>query len=268
MTAPQHHVAGRSAAVLRDRWAQDLPAFGVWSVLADPVVAELLAGGPADFVVVDLQHGLATFSELPSLLQAMRAAGRAPVVRVPWNEPAAIMRACDTGAAAVLVPMVNSAADARAAAQACRFPPAGGRSWGPMWGDVRPDGALPPDQQDDAAMCLVMVETQAGVDALEQIVAVPGVDGVFIGPNDLALGCGFGRATYRDSPDVDALVQRVVDTCLDAGVVAGLYCSDPEMALDWAGRGARLLTAGTDSTLLRRGVEDLWGALGRAGVTP
>lgn len=255
----------RSTRRLRDLWGADRPAFGVWSGLADPVVAELLAATAFDYVCIDLQHGLATPTVLPAIGQAMRAAGRAPLVRVPWNDPVGIMRALDSGAAGVLVPMVDSAEDARRAVAACRFPPAGARSWGPMWGDVRADGALSPQQQDDDVLCLVMVETRAGVAAVEQIAAVPGVDGVYIGPNDLALGCGLGRTTYRDSTEVDALLQRVVDACRAAGVVAGLHCSDTDMAVHWAGRGVRMLTPATDTTLLRGAADAVWGAVGRTG---
>ena len=261
MAAPHDHVARRSADRLRTLWEADRPAFGIWSSLADTAVAELLAASRFDYVCCDLQHGMATFSELPTMLQAMRAADRAPVVRVPWNDPAAVMRAVDSGAAAVVVPMVGSAEEAASAVAACRFPPTGTRSWGPMWGDIRSDGAQDPAEQDASVLCIVMVETRSGVDALEEIVAVPGVDGVYIGPNDLALGCGFGRLTYRDSADVDALLQRIVDTCRAAGVTAGLHCSDVEMALHWADRGARMLTAAADLTLLRHGAEAAVAAL-------
>lgn len=255
-------VAARSAAHLRTLWAADRPAFGMWSCLADPVVAELLAATDFDYVVCDLQHGLATFSELPGIAQAMRAADRAPLVRIPWKDPASVMRAIDSGAAAVVVPMVGSAQDARDAVAACSFPPAGTRSWGPMWGDVRADGALPPAEQDESVLCIVMVETQDAVDALEEIVAVPGVDAVYIGPNDLALGCGYGRSTYRDSVEVDRLLQRIIDACRAGGVVAGLHCSDVEMALHWADRGARMLTAAADMTVLRHGADAALSALG------
>lgn len=255
---------GAGAAVsdhLRALWATDRTATGVWSTLADPVVAELLAATDNDYVCVDLQHGLATWTELPRLTQAMRAAGRAPLVRLPANEPVQVMRSLDSGAAGVVVPMVDSAEDARRAVQACRFPPLGSRSWGPMWGDVRPDGAPPPAEQDAAVLCLLMVETRAGLDAVEEIVAVPGVDGVYVGPNDLALGCGLGRETYRTSTEVDRLLQHVVDTCRDAGVVAGLHCSDVDMAVHWAGRGVRMVTAATDTALLRRAAEAAVGAV-------
>jgi 4-hydroxy-2-oxoheptanedioate aldolase len=167
----------------------------------------------------------------------------------------------------VIVPMVSSAAEAAAAAAACRFPPNGSRSWGPMWANVRPDGAPHPEEQDASVLCFVMVETQAAVDALDEIVRAPGVDGVYIGPNDLALGCGLGRATYRDSPAVDELLQRVVDTCRDAGIVAGLHCSDVDMAAHWAGRGARLLNAAQDIGLLAGALRQQWAALESATGT-
>jgi 4-hydroxy-2-oxoheptanedioate aldolase len=257
----------RSTARLRQLWEQDRAAFGMWSSARDATVAELVAASAFDYVCVDLQHGQAGYAELPGMLQAMRAAGRAPLARVVWNDPPAIMRALDVGACGVVVPMVNSAAEAAAAAAACRFPPNGSRSWGPMWAAIRADGAPHPEDQDAAVLCFVMVETQAAVDALEEIVRAPGVDGVYIGPNDLALGCGLGRATYRDSPAVDELLQRVVDTCREAGIVAGLHCSDVDMAAHWAGRGARLLNAGQDIGLLAGALERQWAALGSATGT-
>jgi 4-hydroxy-2-oxoheptanedioate aldolase len=262
--SPTDGTIATTTARLRELWAQDRPAFAVWSITSDPVVAELLAGTSFHAVIVDLQHGAATLDDLTTTAQAMRAAGRAPTVRVPWNDPVGIMRALDLGAHAVIVPMVGSAQEAAAAARACRFPPTGVRSWGPLWADVRADGALPPGEQDDAVLCLVMVETAEGVGALEEILAEPGVDGVFIGPNDLALGCGHGRSTYRDSPEVDALLERIVTACRDAGKVAGLFCSDVEMATHWAARGARLLSVAVDTALLRVAAERTWAALDTA----
>jgi len=263
-----HRSAARSADRLRAA-SLDGAAFGIWSSVVDLQIAELVASLPYDYVCVDLQHGAATYSELPGMLQAMRAAGRAPVVRVPWNEPASIMRAIDTGAAGVVVPMVSSAREAAAAARACRFPPDGTRSWGPMWGDIRPDGALPPEQQNSDVLCLVMIETSAGVDALEEIVRTPGVDGIYIGPNDLALACGYGRLTYREDTALESLIQRIVDACRVAGSIAGLHCSDPAMARDWSTRGATMLTVSQDTGLLAdAGLKALAQARGRSVLDP
>jgi 4-hydroxy-2-oxoheptanedioate aldolase len=213
-------------------------------------VAELIAGLPYDYVIVDLQHGVATFADLPVMAQVMRGAGSAPIVRVPSNDPEQIMRALDCGAAGVIVPLIDSAAEARAAVEPCRFPPAGTRSWGPMWGYVRSDGALPPQEQDAQAICIVMIETAGAVEALDEIVATPGIDGIYIGPNDLALACGYGRQTYRDSPEVTSLIQRIIDECRSAGLAAGLHCSDPAMGREWVARGATMVTIAHDTGLL------------------
>lgn len=246
MTGPR-----TDTARLREVWAAGGSAVGVWSVLADPVAAEIVGAVDADVVCVDAQHGLTDVATLPTVLQAFAVVGRVPLVRVRWNDPGQIMRALDAGAAGVVVPMVSSVEDARAAAQACRFPPAGIRSWGPLWG-ARPVAA--PTDQDAGVLCVVMVETAGAVASLEQILAVPGVDAIYVGPNDLALSCGHGRATYRTSTQVDELLDHVVQTARAAGVPVGLHCSDLEMAAHWRDRGVSWMTAVTDADLLAAGL--------------
>lgn len=246
MTGPR-----TDTARLREVWAAGGSAVGVWSVLADPVAAEIVGAVDADVVCVDAQHGLSDVATLPTVLQAFAVVGRVPLVRVRWNEPGQIMRALDAGAAGVVVPMVSSAEDAWAAAQACRFPPAGIRSWGPLWG-ARPVAA--PADQDAGVLCVVMVETAGAVANLEEILAVPGVDAIYVGPNDLALSCGYGRATYRTSTQVDELLDHVVQTARAAGVPVGLHCSDLDMAAHWRDRGVSWMTAVTDADLLAAGL--------------
>jgi 4-hydroxy-2-oxoheptanedioate aldolase len=250
-----HGTTARAAAHLRSA-IQGGGAYGIWSTIPDMSVAELIAGLPYDYVVVDLQHGVTTFADLPVMAQSMRAAGNAPLVRVPWKDPAYIMRAIDSGACGVVVPMVSSADEAKAAVSACRFPPVGVRSWGPMWGYVRSDGALPPAEQDAGVVCIVMIETAEAIENLEAILATDGLDGIYIGPNDLALACGFGRSTYRDEPEVAALIQKIVDACRAAGVPVGLHCSDPEMGRDWIARGVSMVTIAQDTGLLADGALD------------
>lgn len=246
-----HGTIARTSERLRGAWGGGGATYGLWSTLPDLSVAELIAGLPYDYVVVDLQHGVATFADLPVMAQVMRGAGTAPLVRVPRNAPTEIMRALDCGAAGVVVPLIGSAAEARAAVEPCRFPPAGTRSWGPMWGYVRSDGALPPQEQDAQAICIVMVETAGAVEALDEIVATPGIDGVYIGANDLALACGYGRQTYRDNPEIESLIQRIIDACRSAGIAVGVHCSDAAMGRDWVARGATMVTIAQDTGLLQ-----------------
>lgn len=228
-------------------------AWGFWTTVPDPAVATVLASAGADFVAIDLQHGFASDSHLGALVTYLRVTTAATVVRVPWNRPEYIMRAADLGADAVIVPMVDTADDAAAAVSAARYPTTAGgkRSWGPMWGDIA--GIAPgPTEADGALACVPMIETRAAVDNLEGILATSGVAGVYIGPNDLALSCGLGRQTYRDSREVERVIQHVVDTAARAGVPVGLHCADAAMAHYWRERGVSMLTVATDTTLLAK----------------
>jgi 4-hydroxy-2-oxoheptanedioate aldolase len=238
--------------------AEQRAQYGIWSASADPRLLEVLANAAFDYVAIDLQHGFATAADLPSLIASLRGTPTGVVVRVPWNSPDAIMRALDCGARTVIVPMVNSAAEAAAAVRALRYPPEGERSWGPF-----PVGTTPPSPEEANASvrALAMVETAAAVDELDAILAVEGLAGVYIGPNDLALSCGFGRQTYRESTELRDLIRRIVDRARSAGLGVGLHCDSAEMAAYWAERGATMLTAGTDFSVLVSALASLRAAL-------
>ena len=169
-------------------WRAGKPSLGGWLTTADPQIAEYLASGGFDEICVDQQHGLADSSNLASVFRAIEVHGVAPTTRVPSNDFAAIGFALDIGAVAIIVPMVGSAEEAAAAADACHFPPRGHRSVGPLRGAfVRASDRL--DALDEAA-CVVMIETEDGVRNVDAIAATPGVDAIYIGPGDLALGLG------------------------------------------------------------------------------
>jgi 4-hydroxy-2-oxoheptanedioate aldolase len=247
---------------LRGLWQSNEAAIGGWSVSADPLVAELVGAADLDVVCVDAQHGFVATSTLPALLEAMLAVGRVPLVRSRWNDPAQIMRALDAGASGVIVPMINDADEALAAAKACRFPPEGIRSWGPLW-SARP--ILQPAAADEQSMCVVMIETADAVRHLDGILATPGVDALYIGPNDLALSCGFGRATYRTDPGVADLLGSILARAHAAGIPVGVHCSDVAMAAEWRERGADWLTALTDMDVLAQGLAATVGSLRQSG---
>lgn len=228
------------------------PAYGLWSSLDSVAVARVLGRSGFDYLCLDLQHGLADMANLHALAGAVRAGGTRCVVRVPWNRPEYVMRALDLGAQAVIVPMVNTVEEATAAAAACRFLTGGARSWGPVWAS----DAVDPAGADAGVQCFVMIETAAALDAVEQIAAVPGLAGIYIGPNDLALGTGLGRATYRTDPKITVMLDRIVAACAANAIVAGLHCSDVEMARYWASRGVTMLTCASDTALLEQGLHD------------
>lgn len=228
------------------------PAFGLWSSLDSTAVVRVLGRAGFDYVCIDLQHGLADMANLHALATSVRAGGARCVVRVPWNRPEHLMRALDLGAQSVIVPMVDTVEQAAAAAAACHFLSGGARSWGPLWAA----DAVDPEQADTDVQCFVMIETAAALDVVEDIAAVPGLAGIYIGPNDLALSTGFGRATYCAEPKITAMLDRIIAACDANGIVAGLHCDSVEMAQHWSARGATMLTCATDTALLEGGLRD------------
>jgi 4-hydroxy-2-oxoheptanedioate aldolase len=216
--------------------------------MGSPFAAELLANAGFDYVCVDLQHGLTDFELAWSMLQSARAADASTIVRVPFNHTPWPGKAFDAGAEAVIVPMVNSRADAELAAAACRYPPEGVRSFGPVRsGIVHGDN---PVEMNRLVACLVMIETVRAVEAADEICTTPGVDGVYIGPADLSVSmCGtlaaMGSQEHRDAIDT------VRDACARAGIAAGIHTGGGAQAREFADAGFQMCTLGTDAQLLR-----------------
>lgn len=234
---------------LAQRWSTGVASAGVWSCLDDTAAIGLIAHAGFGFVSIDLQHGHADLSTVGSLITAVRASPSSTVVRVPWNRPEDIMRVLDLGAEGVIVPMVGSADQAQDAASACRYAPRGTRSWGPIRGREQ-RAVLQPTAGDAGATCIVMIETRDGLDAVGEIVAVPGVDAVYIGPNDLSLALGLERRPLRDSPELEAAVLRIVEACRASGTPVGLDCTSPQEALAWRARGMDWSICANDGDLL------------------
>jgi 4-hydroxy-2-oxoheptanedioate aldolase len=237
-------------------WRQDRAACGFWATLPSPVAAEMVANSGPDYVCVDLQHGAMGFDTAVGMLQAVAGRGVAPLVRVAANEPHLIMQALDAGALGVVVPMVSTAEDAAAAVAACRYPPAGLRSWGPLRASVVL-GTNQPEQLQDVA-CIVMIETQEGLDNLEAIAGTEGLTGIYIGPADLSLALGLPPAFEQDDPAHERAVSRILDACLSAGIVAGITCANSaEHAKRRLAQGFRMVAVGNDATIVRRGSREV-----------
>lgn len=233
---------------------------GAISSLPDPFAAEVFAAAGFDWICVDLQHGMATPASLVGILQAFSITATPVLVRVPWNEPAPIMRALDAGAAGVIVPMVNSAADAQAAVAACRYPPDGIRSWGPTRALLRQAG-YSVEAANAAVVCAVMIETRRGLDAADEILAVPGVDAVFVGPSDLAVDLGMAPSLAADAPSVHEALGRIVDAANRHGVCPAIFTSGHDAVTRLSAMGFRLLTAGSDRLLMLEAARGLAASL-------
>lgn len=220
-----------------------------WLTVGHPLMAEVLAHAGYDAVTVDLQHGAVAEHDLVSLLQAISTTDVTPFVRVARNEPARVMKALDLGAYGIIAPMIDSADDVRALVSAGRYPPQGRRSYGPTRAALY-GGADYASHADDEVVLAAMIETRAALDDLDAILAVEGLDLVFVGPADLsqALG-GSPGADFDDGP-----VPRALDVILAAserhGVPAGIFCKDPDYARRMLDAGFRFVTVGNDVGLL------------------
>ena len=237
-----------AAERLRARWDAGEPAFGMWAAIPTSFTAELAAASGFDYVCVDLQHGLSDERTMVSTFQGTVAAGATALARVAWNEPWLIMRVLDLGAGGVIVPLVGSAEEAALAVRACKFPPEGNRSYGPIRAALVA-GSAAPDRIAAAALCFVMVETRDGLDQVDEIAATPGLDGIYIGPADLALAIGLTPGS--DALELQDAIARVRKACHAHGLIAGMHCGGGQAARTRAGEGFQMVTVGVDSSLFQ-----------------
>jgi 4-hydroxy-2-oxoheptanedioate aldolase len=235
---------------LTEKWRDGGTTLGAWLSLSDPHLAEVAATAGYDYVCIDMQHGRSDISAVRYLLHAMARAPAIPIVRVPWNEPGIIGQALDAGALGIIVPMVNTPADAQRAADACRYPPAGIRSYGPLMVAAR-YGPSYPAEANAAVACIVMIETREAVERIDEILAVGGIDAVYVGPSDLSMTYGLTPRVDQSGDVFDAALKAVVVSCELHGVVPGIH-ANADVASARHAAGFRMVTVGLDAVSAAR----------------
>ncbi|GAA4322393.1 4-hydroxy-2-oxoheptanedioate aldolase [Pigmentiphaga soli] len=243
---------------LRERRAP--PPLGTFLMSGSPIVAEAIGCNGFEWAIVDAEHSPVDVADVTHMLQAIGNTPMQPVVRAPWNEPVAIKRLLDAGAATLLLPFVQDAAEARRAVAATRYPPEGIRG---MAGLSRASrfGSVPDHfrRANENIGLIVQIETPAAMACLEDIAAVPGVDAVFVGPTDLAGSMGHhGDASHAE---VRAAVADALARCRRIGTPAGTLAANVEAAIELAREGADFVVLGSDLGLLlgqARAAQDGW----------
>jgi 4-hydroxy-2-oxoheptanedioate aldolase len=225
-----------------------------WLSIPSSYAAEVASHQGFDAVTVDLQHGMIGFESAVPMLQAISTTGAVPLVRPSRNEPAEIMKLLDAGAYGVICPMISTREEAERLVESCRYPPAGNRSFGPARG-VLYGGTDYLSGADAAILVLAMIETEAAIENLDAIVATPGLDGIFIGPNDLALALGRAPKSEHDDPLVIGRIEQIRKTAEAAGLLTGIFCSGGTGAVQRAREGFELVTPGNDVALLRTAMQ-------------
>ena len=221
---------------MRQRWSEGRPCHGVWSLLPGVVTADALGRTGPDFVVVDLQHGASAEAELPGVTAAIRVAGSVPLVRTRSPLFADIGRPLDLGAGGVIVPNVRDADHAREVVAATRYAPAGGRSVGRLTGGA------------DQPLVIVMVETATALADLDAVLAVDGLDGIYVGPGDLALS--LSMAGEDRAADLRDVLSSIIARAVSAGVPVGVHAYNGEDASRYGAEGATIVTVAVDSVAL------------------
>jgi 4-hydroxy-2-oxoheptanedioate aldolase len=241
-------VAMHFAAALRSRQ----PLIGYWVTSDSPAVAERLASVGYDYICLDLQHGLLDYPGVLHGLTAVAAAGAgaAGVVRVPPGDPAWIGRALDAGARGVIVPLVSTPGQAAAAVAACRYPPAGQRSYGPVRSALTIGPA--PRAADDQVACIVMIETSEGLRNAAEICAVPGVDAVYVGPSDLSIALGADDPVAGWArPEFGRALGDIRAAARSAGIGCGMHCNDGDAAARSLADGFTFVSVSSDLSHLQ-----------------
>jgi 4-hydroxy-2-oxoheptanedioate aldolase len=243
---------------LRAKWNAGEAAFGMWAGIPTAFTAELGGVAGYDYVCADLQHGLVTEATMISMFQAIQWTGAAPLARLAWNEPHLIMRALDLGAVGVVLPLIDNAAEAARAVEACRYPPLGRRSYGPVRAQLAL-GTGSPEELSAAVLCFAMIETPEGLANLDEIAATPGLDGLYIGPSDLALSLGLPPLPLtgdagEERPALAEAIERIRQACVANGLIAGIQCGSGAAAAHYARAGFRLITVGIDTNFFRAAI--------------
>ena len=238
---------------LREVLNRDGTIYCGWCVMPHPLSAEAMARQDWDCILIDGQHGLIDFPDVLAMLVAIQGAGKPALVRPPLSDKGFIGKALDAGADAVVCPMINTPEDARWLADATNYPPVGERSWGPRRAIDRfgLDSGGFHARGDDLTEAWAMIETREALDNLDAILETEGIDGVFVGPNDLCNSLTCGDTVDPGHPEVLAALSRVLKKARDHGKFAGVYANSIELARAFEDLGFRFIATGSDANFLR-----------------
>ncbi len=227
-----------------------------WLAIPSGFSAEVMAQCGWDSVTVDMQHGVQDYQSMVQCFQAMQAHPITPLVRVPWNEPGIIGKCLDGGAMGIICPMVNNAAEAKALTDACLYPPMGKRSNGPIRAAMYGEASNYQKTANDEVLVIPMIETQQGIDNIDEIVSVPGISGIYIGPSDMGLSLGLIPILDREEPLILGIYDKLLASCRKHGRFAGIHNGTAAYAARMMKLGFQFCTIANDSGLMARAARE------------
>jgi 4-hydroxy-2-oxoheptanedioate aldolase len=227
-----------------------------WLAIPSGFSAEVMAGCGWDSVTVDMQHGVQDYQSMVQCFQAMDRFPITPIVRVPWNEPGIIGKALDGGARGIVCPMVNNKAEAAALASYSLYPPKGKRSNGPIRAAAYGEASSYQTIANDEVLVIPMIETQEGIDNIDEILSVPGISGIYVGPSDMGFSLGLVPKLDREEPLILGIYEKLLASCKKHGKFAGIHNGTAAYAARMIGMGYRWVTIANDSGLMAKAARE------------
>ncbi len=235
--------------ILKKVWARGGVVVSGWLAIPSAFSAEVMAHQGFDSLVIDMQHGVVDYQAAAGMLAAISTTPVVPLARVPWNDPVPVMKILDAGAYGIICPMINSRAEAEVLVRACKYPPRGHRSFGPVRASLYA-GADYVDHANDQLVVLPMIETVEALENLDEILSTPGVDGAYVGPSDLSLALGCKPRLDQTDPPVVEAQQKIVAACKRHGVVAGIHNATSGYALKMIEAGYQFVVLASDNRFM------------------
>lgn len=248
---------------LKSIWAEGGVVVNGWCSIPSSFSAEVMAHQGFDSICIDTQHGAVDYQVALTMLQAISTTAVIPLVRVQWNDPGRLMKILDAGAYGVICPMINSRAEAEALVSACKYPPVGIRSFGPIrakyyGGGTTHGGGDYHEFANEETLVIAQIETQAAIDNLDEILTVPGIAAVYVGPSDLAMALGSQPRAGQGDTAVVAARKKILEACKRHGIPAGIHTPSADVALKRIADGFRLVTiASDDRFLMTKAIEEV-----------
>ena len=231
------------------------PVINGWLQIPSTVSAEAMAHQGWDSLTIDMQHGLVDYTNALPMLQTISSTEVTPLARVNWNEPGQIMKILDAGSYGIICPMVSNREEAEKFVQACKYPPHGYRSFGPVRGLIY-GGSDYADHANDELLKFAMIETKESLEKLDEIMSTPGLDGIYIGPADLSLA--IGEKPGFDRPETSKAyseILRILEHTKKNNIFAGIHNGTPEYALKMIDKGFNFVTIGADQRAMSSGAK-------------
>ena len=245
-------------------WREGGAVINGWLHVPSSFSAEVMAHAGWDSLTIDMQHGAADYGDVLGMLQAISTTETIPIVRAPWNDPGLVMRLLDAGAYGIICPLVNTREDAERFVGACRYPspgnPLGYRSYGPYRATLY-GGSDYPEHADDAVIAMPMIETVQAMQNLDDILSVPGLDAVFVGPSDLGQSMGIGPGLDREEPGILDVFDEVLAAARARDVPVGVFTGSAGYAARMIEKGFRFVTVSTDARLMAAGAANILSSL-------